>query len=384
MRKGLFLTGALLLGASIPTIAQEVTYVEDPSQGYLINKATSNWFVSADGGVNFLLGKEIQGGNLKDNIGSQGAIYVGKWVTPVVGARLGYKFLNAKGDLNLVHEESAIDPKKINLKDNQAKLDLLINLTNWFCGYKSGRTYNAVAHLGGGYSWINQSLSGVSENLGETGFINLGLQNSVRVWRNLDIYLDLGYDLFRCKNYSNVFENFAVSLGATVNIGTDTWNSPITAVCPVWKYTDAEGDALVARLAQAEAKITSLQTQLDECMKNVVKETPVVKDVATLYYPINRYDITSREKIILKSVAAVMKENSSKHYILTGWADNYTGTEKVNNRIRTKRVEGVKNYLLKCGVSASQIDVRTDAANLTDFGLKGAPMDRAVTIKLAD
>ena len=79
-----------------------------------------------------------------------------------------------------------------------------------------------------------------------------------------------------------------------------------------------------------------------------------------------------------------MQENPNQKYVLTGWADNYTGTEEINTRLRNQRVDGVKNYLLKCGVSESQLDARIDASNLTDFGAKGAPLDRAVTIKLAD
>ena len=49
------LTLLLLLCVSylVPTMtsAQEVTYVEDPSQGYLFNRMRDNWFIQADGGV---------------------------------------------------------------------------------------------------------------------------------------------------------------------------------------------------------------------------------------------------------------------------------------------------------------------------------------------
>ena len=31
--------------------AQEVTYVEDPSQGYLFNRMKDNWFITAEGGA---------------------------------------------------------------------------------------------------------------------------------------------------------------------------------------------------------------------------------------------------------------------------------------------------------------------------------------------
>ena len=79
-----------------------------------------------------------------------------------------------------------------------------------------------------------------------------------------------------------------------------------------------------------------------------------------------------------------MKEKPEQKYVLTGWADNYTGTEEINARLRENRVNGVKNFLVGCGVSADQLDVKVDNSNLTDLGVKAAPLDRAVTIRLAD
>ena len=79
-----------------------------------------------------------------------------------------------------------------------------------------------------------------------------------------------------------------------------------------------------------------------------------------------------------------MQENPDKKYILTGYADNYTGTEEINARLRNARVDGVKNFLVSCGVNADQLDATVDNNNLTDYGVKAAPLDRAVTIRLAD
>ena len=75
-----------------------------------------------------------------------------------------------------------------------------------------------------------------------------------------------------------------------------------------------------------------------------------------------------------------MKADPEKKYILTGWADNYTGNDDINNRLRNERVEGVKKVLVKAGVAEDQIETRIDAGNLTDYGVKGANFDRAVTI----
>ena len=35
--------------------AQEVTYVEDPSQGYLFNRMRDNWFIDAEGGIGIFM-----------------------------------------------------------------------------------------------------------------------------------------------------------------------------------------------------------------------------------------------------------------------------------------------------------------------------------------
>ena len=75
-----------------------------------------------------------------------------------------------------------------------------------------------------------------------------------------------------------------------------------------------------------------------------------------------------------------MNSNPNNTYSLVGWADNYTGNDEINTRLRHNRVNGVKNYLIGRGVNASQLDASIDNNNLTDYGIKGAPLDRAVTI----
>ena len=34
--------------------------------------------------------------------------------------------------------------------------------------------------------------------------------------------------------------------------------------------------------------------------------------------------------------------HANTNFVLTGWADNYTGTEAINARLRAKRAEGVR------------------------------------------
>ena len=66
--------------------------------------------------------------------------------------------------------------------------------------------------------------------------------------------------------------------------------------------------------------------------------------------------------------------------MLTGWADNYTGTDAINKRLRKNRVNGVKKQLLRYGVPESQLEATTNDGNRVDLGDKVLTLDRCVTI----
>lgn len=396
MRKNLItLLAALALGCSANS-AQEVTYVEDCSQGLLQNKNTDNWFITLEGGSNIQFNKGDIQAKLKNRFGGNGAVYVGKWVNPNFGFRFGANYLLTKGatdeygmfrKMNAAPIKSGYYPEKMEAVGPE--FDVLINLTNWWAGYRPGRIYNAVLHGGGGAYWTfarrYKEIDGKDELRWRSArtvplFINVGLQNNFRVSEAVDLFVDVQYNLININDYT---QDLALSAGLNIHFGRAEWQCPVVAECPTWKYTDAEGDALVAELTAAKSKIADLQNQLDACLNRPQKIVECT-GLCTIYYPINQYSLSSREKTILKSIASVMIENPSQKYVLTGWADNYTGNDEINTRLRNQRVDGVKNFLLKCGVPESQIDARIDAANLTDLGVNGAPLDRAVTIKLAD
>lgn len=380
-----------------------MTYVEDCSQGLLINRPQNNWFITVQGGANILFGHHDVHADINDRIGPQANIFVGKWVTPVFGFRLGASWLMPKGltDQNgffrkmnsgLYHDTKYYDQK---FQGIGPEFDLLLNLTNWWCGYKPDRVYNAVLHGGAGAYWtfarrFNDKNQLKWDHANNTIlFANVGLQNNFRVSKHVDLFVDAMFELidFSCADGRDFAAEYTASLNAgfTYKFGKTDWNCPVTAVCPTWKYTDAEGDELVARLAQADRKIKSLEQQLNDCLnkedtRGKGRALNECEGLATIYYPINVYTLDKRDKLILNSVADVMNNNPNKNYTLTGWADNYTGTDEINVRLRERRVDGVKNYLLNRGVNASQIDATIDNSNLTDLGIQGAPLDRAVTI----
>ena len=402
MKKSVLLAlAAVALGAA-PAVAQEVTYEPDCSQGILRNSAKDNWFITVEGGANMMFSKHDINAEIKDRIAPNAAIYLGKWVDPNFGFRFGVNWMNTKGATTLgdpfVKVNQPIPGKPGYYTEAMCLLgpefDVMVNLTNWWCGYRPGRVYNAVIHGGAGAYWAAHRVYDVKNGEYTDGrwknahstqmFATLGWQNNFRLSKHVDFFIDLQYTMI---DFTALKHDAAVIAGFNFNLGKTTWDCPVSAICPTWKYTDAEGDALVAKLNAADRKIADLQQQLDACLKRPATVEQKVVDcegLATVYYPINQYGLSNREKTILKSVAAVMQENPSKKYVLTGYADNYTGTDDINARLRQQRVDGVYNYLISCGVDAAQLSATTDAQNLTDYGVKAAPLDRAVTIRLAD
>ena len=73
-------------------------------------------------------------------------------------------------------------------------------------------------------------------------------------------------------------------------------------------------------------------------------------------------------------------KNESRNYVLTGWADNYTGNDQINVRLRKGRVETVKNEIVNQGVAESRIETKINNGELTNYGPQCASLDRAVTI----
>jgi outer membrane protein OmpA-like peptidoglycan-associated protein len=281
-------------------------------------------------------------------------------------------------------------------------LDAMLNLTNWWCGYKADRVYNAVFYAGMGVyfpfakggrpeQWYGENQKPSlrpGEKWEHTASkaldLRVGLLNKFRVSEHFDVLLDLRFDYIQ-EHFDDIeftrLGNANVLVGVGYNFGKTDWNAPITAVCPTWKYTDAEGDALAARLQAAEAKIADLEKQLRDCLnrKPEVVEVKEEGPLATIYFPINKSAITGVQCKVVNAVAEIMK-NTQDEYLLTGWADNYTGNDKINTKLRKDRVATVKKALVKKGVEDSRLETQINDGNLTNFGAKCASLDRAVTI----
>ena len=403
----LALACASLFGAS-DVNAQEVSYVEDCSQVLPDNPMKSNWFITAEGGANVLFSDHDTQAKFRDRIGATANIFFGKWFTPIWGFRVGVTGMIPKGvttatgyfrdpHSSIISEANGHTYYTERLAILGPTAELMFSPTNWLCGYNPNRIYNGVIHAGMGGYWTFNHRSGDHKwhnAHNRTLAATLGYTNNFRLNKHIDVFLDVNATVMDYTTNDDLYDGnesnknmtavVGAQVGITYNFGKSDWNCPVTAVCPTWKYTDAEGDALAARLANAENKVRDLQRQLDDCLNRPDKDCENAAALATIYYPINVSTLSKREVTLVQSMAMTMKANPDKKYILTGWADNYTGNDKINTRLRQERVNGVKDCLVKAGVPENQLETRIDANNLTDFGLKGAQFDRAVTIIEAD
>ena len=386
--------------------AQEVTYVEDPSQGYLLNRMRDNWFIMADGGVGMMMSSYDRHEHFGHRLGAKADFFIGKWFSPLLGLRGGADFEQIKGAtwtgnyaaLGYRNWPRQLDGGKYvpqHFNDIGLVGDVLFNVSNWLCGYKPHRFYNCIYYVGMTVNWVyaRDGKRPVSDGPWKYGAnddpdhsrnysMQTGILNSFAITKKIDFNVDLRFDLMQehidgaGMGYRTWNEYPGILLGMTYKFGKSEWNAPVQAVCPEVTYPRDEIDSLIAELNQAKRRIKDLENQLKDCLEpHPVTEAPL----ATIYFPINRTEVLGVQRNVVNAVAEVMK-NENRDYMLTGWADNYTGNDKINTRLRKGRVATVKNELVKQGVAASRLDTEINSGELTDYGPKCASLDRAVTI----
>ena len=395
MKKTTLLALACAFGISFAAQAQEATqevqYVEDPAQGYLFNRFKDNWFITGEAGANIYFSHGDSERKLGNRFAPTAGLYVGKWFSPIIGLRVGASWMQNKGisdiPVGFCKPYNGVYKQKFN--EFGPVFDVMLNLTNWVCGYHPGRKYNLIAYAGGGGYWTYEK-GDVANGDEKNGWqrdddrvlaFRVGVINTFNVSKQVQLGLDIRYtglDNHRDEagdGWNRTSHDLAAYLTCTYLFKKREWNAPIVPICP----EPENCDALRARLQAAEGRIADLENQLKDALNRPVpkaKKAPL----CTIYYPINIFRLTKKDVQLLTAVSDVMKSSPNKHYTLTGWADNYTGNDVINVRLRHNRVNGVEKQLLKLGVPQSQLTATINNGNLVDLGEKYVALDRAVTI----
>ncbi|MBD5213948.1 MAG: OmpA family protein [Bacteroidales bacterium] len=372
MKKSFFaIACALFLGQSMVAQNENVAVlVEDPSQGVLENRFRDNWFLGIEGGVSALNNREGHNVDFKDRIAPDVQLSVGKWFSPKWGVRANLEWFQSKAEYKM--------------NNFSASVDGLLNLTNWWCGYNPTRVYNASLYAGAGVA-VRYAKNGAGDWKDVNNNIivgRVGLLNTFRLSDHWQFLIDLriiGSDKSLI-DYTNNGQSYGgqVLIGFNYNFGKSTWSAPVVPV-----FVEPENcDALRARLQAADARIADLEAQLKACLERPVQTVVAAPEapLATIYFPINSYTLNRSDRNVLGAIADIMKSNPNQKYVLTGYADNYTGTDAYNVKLRHNRANSVQKQLVRNGVPASQLEATINNGNLCDLGAKYVALDRCVTI----
>ena len=379
---------ASLLAVSLNASAQENNNRDENGQvvrgAYETNGFWDNWFIGVGGGWNAGVrnwtGGDKYGGYFKsgpDLAGPGGLaldVNIGKWFTPSVGARVGWK-----GVANGIGK-AIVWPKGDFLKGEGTQhfvhVDLLWNISNAIGGYKETRFWDVIPYATFGGLWV----------AGDREFApGLGLLNDFRLGNHVDLFLDLQMLCTHGWQYpgdvkvnGTYFYPATATVGLIFNLGRTNWDrhSSITPVVIPVPFTVDQYNALKDKVAALEKENAALKNQIkgleDELAKfkglkdgqeylyKDGKFIPIecgngISTPAAVYFDLGKSTLSQRELAHLEFFAN-NGLGDAKEIVLTGSADSKTGSAKLNQSLSEKRAEYVKNLLVKnYGIAADKI-----------------------------
>ncbi len=350
------------------------TFAESTDKGYATSKRRvvtngfwDNWFI--DAGVTHLAfySNEEHGLGLKKNPFWTGRrswgfeINVGKWATPVFGARL--KAQAAWG----TQVVSDYGPDNETFKQFSFSLQPMLNLTNLFGGYKP-RWWEISLYAGAG-------VMRVCDYNAYSPILDLGVFNTWNVTKRFHINLDV-YGRMGDNNLDGIGADgqwatshkasglkgrdlmLGFSAGIGVNLGKVGWeNAPdMDAILAAHK---AQIDALNNTIGALEAENADLKNKLAQKPKEISKKE-VVKEFActsiSVFFDLDKDVIASKKDLVNLKELAEFAKNNDKTLVVTGYCDSATGSSNYNQDLSERRADTVAKELVNMGIDEGKIE----------------------------
>jgi outer membrane protein OmpA-like peptidoglycan-associated protein len=344
-------------------------------EGFETNRLFDNWEASVLGGVQAF---HVLGGsdaNFGESFMPAMQVAVGKWVTPVFGARLAFQGfgINDGTDTNGFTNSSY----------HYLHTDVMVNLTNWFCGYKSDRFYNAV--LLGGFGWAasqpqnmtEAELENATDKWNDEFAATVGLSNRFRICEAIYAHVDLTGMIVK-DDFRNVLPsengnkgiNYELMAGISYHMPTRGFD--VVDYTPYKrKISDLEKDLAASRkdLEKGNSDNNNLKNQVEKERKakeQALAEAKRIKETFSLskgqslsiYFTIDCSKVTDRNMENIKFLAEAIKTSAKNRvFTITGYADEQTGSSEHNMELSKKRAEAVYNALIDLGVDSNKLKV---------------------------
>lgn len=368
MKKFFAIATALLIG--VASFAQETNKDENGNYkygGYETNAFWDNWFVGAGVGVNGSmdrLDKSYLGVLGNNDATGEGVffpgidVFVGKWIEPCFGARLGWHGLKNKGE---VLED--------NVTINDVHFDFLWNISNQFWGYKENRFFNLSPYLSAGYVW---------SKYGRGAGAGFGFFNQFRLGSKWGLYADLRglmsrADLIGDKGGANLL--LSATAGLTYGFGKTNFTRVSTTAAAAAAAiaaaeaakNAAEADAAKAKknaddaLADANnalAEANQLKDEAAKAAKDAANVSGLFDEPVVVYFNIGKSTLTSAEKAHAEyAIKNIIARGQNVKFTLGGSADTKTGSAKRNKQLSEQRAQTLVNLIDELGVSRDNIEI---------------------------
>lgn len=334
---------------------------------YETNGLFDNVFIGVAGGVNRYHGENDSYGSFGKRLAPALDIYAGKWLTPSVGLRLGWSGLSARGWTSgrTQYAKELVEGNIYREKFGVSYLhgDVMWNFSNAVSGYKESRRWNFIPFVGAGWarSWGN----GVSDN--ELA-VSIGLLNTIRLCDLMDLTLE-ARRMYVNQRFDGVVRGAkvegmsSVTVGLSFKLNRRGFRRVAAAAAPDYtpyltRIEQLEGDnrALTNDNAALKAENEALKNRKPEPSKCEAQPLPG----AHFFFEIGKAELDAKELLHLESYAKQLAASGAKkRVVLTGMADDATGSPQFNQELSERRAEYVYRLLVdQYGIAPSRLEKR--------------------------
>lgn len=297
-----------------------------------------------------------------------GAVSIGRFFTPVIGARLHVNGWQAKSGFSDLNGGTYY---KWNYVTTDA--DVMLNLSNLFS--KQRNHFINVMLLGGiGVTnvWGNDEANEIASENTQLNMpfvwsknrlshnIRAGIRFETNVAKPVGVSLEIDAnsldDRFNSKHNNQDDWMITAMLGVSVRFGSKFKKAPApVSVQPVQEYDNSRNTEQVV----AKPVVVEKPKPKPEPKPETLREEHI--------YQISQSD-PSKATTEMQKVADYMKRNPNAKISITGYADKGTGTSSINMKISKKRAEAFKEELVeKYGVDSSRIVVDAKGDTVQPF-----------------
>ena len=401
--KKFFLTIAICAVAAASVSAQVVKGAEaQTNRGpYETNGLFDNIFIGAAGGVNVYFGENDNQMKFTKRLAPAVQGYIGKWVTPCVGLRLGYYGIKATGltyngfnsyVVGAIADKDGHAAWKQKFNQNYVRGDIMWNFSNAVAGYRSDRFVDFAPYIGAGVMWNRSEHKIAGKYARHPEFaVTVGLYTMFRVAPALDVTLDINGSMMNQRYEGEVGGKRREGIAsAALGLAYQFKNREFTrahAPVDVTPYNNKIKD-LNSAIENANALNKKLQDELAAEKGKKKGETVIVKEGETkivpspfaVYFKLGKADLTEAQVNSIKYfVENAMATNKDRVFEIDGAADSATGSAKTNEKLGQARLDAVLKVIKACGGNYKIAD--KNLGGTMQFSQTDKTLNRVVVIK---